>query len=424
MRPASDERPPRVLVGQLGARRHYAVPLALHAHGMLDRLCTDLYAGAGAANAALRATARALPWPALRRWAGRVEPGLPPDRVVAFTGFGLRCRWRSMRARSQSERTRCWLWAGRRFCERIVGLGFGDATAAYVFTSAALEVLEACREQGKVGILDFSTAPRRYELRLLREEAERFPGWTAPLESDDLIDAYADRQGREAALADRIVCGSSYVRSALAAEGLPVGKAVVVPLGLHERFLAAPRAARADGPLRVLFVGGEGLRKGVGDLARAAALLRSGRIVVRVVGDLGLTAAALAELRRDVELAGSVPRSEVRSQYEWADVFVLPSISDTFGLTILEAMGAGLPALVTPHTAGADVIRDGEHGFVVPVRSPEAIAAKLDLLASDRERLRVMSAAARDRAAEFSIAKYAERLADCVKQAHSARNVA
>jgi glycosyltransferase involved in cell wall biosynthesis len=76
-----------------------------------------------------------------------------------------------------------------------------------------------------------------------------------------------------------------------------------------------------------------------------------------------------------------VTRQEVRRHYQWADVFVFPSLCEGSAMVTYEALAAGLPVITTPN-AGS-VVRDGVDGFIVPIRDAEAIAAKLDLLARD-----------------------------------------
>jgi glycosyltransferase involved in cell wall biosynthesis len=99
------------------------------------------------------------------------------------------------------------------------------------------------------------------------------------------------------------------------------------------------------------------------------------------------------------------------------DVFVLPSLFEGFGLVLLEAMAMGLPVITTPNTAGPDLITDGEEGFLVPIRSAEAIAEQLELLRADRARRDSMSDGARRRAAEFTWTDYERSLAACVSSA-------
>jgi len=65
--------------------------------------------------------------------------------------------------------------------------------------------------------------------------------------------------------------------------------------------------------------------------------------------------------------------------------------------------------VITTPNAGS-VVRDGVDGFVVPIRDPEAIARSLDVLARNRELLTWMSENARERAREFTVEKYGERV--------------
>jgi glycosyltransferase involved in cell wall biosynthesis len=97
------------------------------------------------------------------------------------------------------------------------------------------------------------------------------------------------------------------------------------------------------------------------------------------------------------------------------DVLVLPSLFEGFGLVILEAMAQGLPVITTAHTAGPDVISQGVDGFIVPIRSAEAIAARLDQLASTPNLLREMKQAAQDKAKLQRWENYRESLLQMVQ---------
>ena len=74
------------------------------------------------------------------------------------------------------------------------------------------------------------------------------------------------------------------------------------------------------------------------------------------------------------------------------DVLVFPSHTDTFGNVVLEALAAGVPAVVTPDGGPKFVVRDGETGFVVP---DDGFAQAIATLAADRARLKRMGQAAR-----------------------------
>jgi glycosyltransferase involved in cell wall biosynthesis len=93
------------------------------------------------------------------------------------------------------------------------------------------------------------------------------------------------------------------------------------------------------------------------------------------------------------------------------DVLVLPSIVEGRALVQQEALACGLPIIVTANAGGEDLVVEGETGFLVPARSPAAIADKIDWLADHRETLEAsMRPACRAKAAEYTWRRYAETI--------------
>ncbi len=410
---------PRVLVAQLGARRHYLVPATFHAHGMLDRFATDLYLRGGPMQSLANVLAQLIPAAPIRRLAGRQDGDLPDDRVRSFAWLGMQYRLRSRLAVRRSKLTKTWLWAGREFGTQVVSRGFGNANAVYAYSSAALEIFAAARKAGLLCILDHATAPKRFEDALTAKQASRYEGWSsAPPVEDRWVDEYADRQNREAELADVIICGSNFVKHAVEAESGHGAKCAIVPLGLRSmpQNVCSKQASHGR-PMRILFVGDEAIRKGIGDLCTAVESFGPNRCEVRVAGNIDLSPLGRQQAGRSVSLLGPVPRAEMRLQYEWADVCLLPSVSDTFGLVILEAMSLGVPVITTPNTGGADVVTDGRNGYIVPVMSPESIVARLETLDANRNLLLAFSRDCIDRSQDFGIERYGERLVSVVHNA-------
>jgi glycosyltransferase involved in cell wall biosynthesis len=163
-----------------------------------------------------------------------------------------------------------------------------------------------------------------------------------------------------------------------------------------------------------LVAGAVGLRKGAPYVLRAAQLTK-GIARFRWVGPVGLLENAAAEMRKYVDLVGAVPRPKMAEHYIGADVFLLPSICEGSATVCYEALAAGLPVITTPN-AGS-VVRDGIDGFIVPIRDPEAIAEKLELLARDRELLAWMSSNGLAPSREFTLERYGERLLAAVRGA-------
>jgi len=297
------------------------------------------------------------------------------------------------------------LWVGREFCRRVIRRGLGTAHGVYTFNSAGLELLRSARAEGLFTVMEQTSAPAAIEDGLLAmEEAEHF-GWDPPRILDHKRLEFSERERMEWDLADLIVCGSEFVRNSIDMQKGPTNRCCVVPYGVDSSFAGQTRAL-ASRPLRVLTVGAISLTKGSPYVLAAARRLKN-VVQFRMVGKLPL-AKARGQLAEYVDLTGPVPRASIHQHYKWADVFLLPSICEGSATVCYEALAAGLPVVTTPNSGS--VVRDGLDGFIVPVRNADAIVERLEWLASAPGLLEDMSVNALQRAAEFTVEKYGERL--------------
>jgi glycosyltransferase involved in cell wall biosynthesis len=103
-----------------------------------------------------------------------------------------------------------------------------------------------------------------------------------------------------------------------------------------------------------------------------------------------------------VRFPGRVPHADVPGLIRGMDVFVMPSVrdSESFGVAAVEAQACGVPVIVSDVGGLPEVVRDGVSGFVVPVRDPAAIAARMQELAADPALRARMGAAGRAHAVQ------------------------
>lgn len=195
-------------------------------------------------------------------------------------------------------------------------------------------------------------------------------------------------------------------RDALVAEhGLDPADVEVIHPGLDVAWWAQPRDPRPAGdPLRILFVGNDVARKGLGVLRSAAGRLDGATIDV-VTGD-DVPAGEEVRVHR-----GVMPRSEeLRRLYNEADVFVLPTYADAVPNVVLEAMAAGLPVVATDVGAVREMV--GDTGVVVPRGDVDALAAALAALHRDPARRAALGEAAQQRVRRrYEASTQAERMA-------------
>ena len=381
----------KVTVAMLGARMHYAVPRLLHEAGLLDRFFTDSYIGNKPwLEAGLRAIPAGVRPSAVQRWLGRKDDVLPAEKVTSFERMGIWYAHSRWRARNAATMSKVHVEAAQRFSANILKVGLGKAQIVWGFNGAALELFQAAKTDGRRCVVEQTLLPRALEQRLLWEEQQRWPGWEKI--TTDRLEKYA-LDGREEAewqLTNAIVAGSEFVRDGLVAMGVAAEKVYVIPYGVNpERFgeiePLSSKTWHQDRPLRVLFAGEVGLRKGVPDLLEAVRHLAPQQIELRLAGGLSLHNDKLVGFGQNVHFLGHVPRTEMRDLFRWADVFVLPSIAEGSATVIYEAIMAGCPVIATPN-AGS-IIQDGVDGFIVPIRSPEHIAVALQRYLDEPELL-------------------------------------
>ncbi len=174
---------------------------------------------------------------------------------------------------------------------------------------------------------------------------------------------------------------------------------MIVPLAYEPPLAAAsfertyPERFSHDRPLRVLFLGQVTLRKGALAMLDAARELRNEPVEFTVAGPNALDRSSRATDDGRIRWLGPVPRGRTATIYQQADVFLLPTLSDGFGLAQLEAQAWRLP-LVTTANCGA-VVRDGVNGIRLREGTGEEIATVLRRLVAEPAALREMSLAAR-----------------------------
>lgn len=139
----------------------------------------------------------------------------------------------------------------------------------------------------------------------------------------------------------------------------------------------------------VLAVGQFIYRKGFDVLIKAAKNLSGGVKVCFVGGEPTEEYLSLAESRgvNNIEFMGFTEKEKLKNYYRAADVFVLPTRKDVWGLVVNEAMANALPVITTDMcVAGLELIRDGENGYIVPVGDKAALSCKINELLRDDEK--------------------------------------
>jgi glycosyltransferase involved in cell wall biosynthesis len=211
---------------------------------------------------------------------------------------------------------------------------------------------------------------------------------------------------------DCFICASEAIRRMLVGDGVPAARTVTVHEGIDvERVARAPRARLHEElflPHQAPIVGNVAAlvpHKGQRHLIAAAALVvrkvPDARFVIAGEGELRPTLERLIKehrLEKHVLLAGFRP--DVLALHQAFDVFVMSSVTEGLGTSLLDAMAAARPIVATATGGIPEVVVDGETGILVPPRDDAAMAEAIVRLLKDGDLRRRMGSAGLARARE------------------------
>lgn len=299
----------------------------------------------------------------------------------------------------------------RRIARYLASARGRNVTTVYGYDHGAVESFRVAIRNGQRRIYDLPIGHWEAHEAIVLEERDRWPAWAELTPVLQIDRAEFSRKNEEIELADVIVAPSRFVERTLRQRFSSLPSLEVVPFGAPqaEPLTAAEIDQSASGVLRALYVGALDLRKGVPYLFEA--LRRSGAEVSQtIVGRARAPCAALESALARGRWFPSVPRSDVLRLMRESDVFVFPTLFEGMALVVLEAMSQGCVVITTENSGAEDLITNGETGFIVPVRSADAIAEILARLHADRNLLRQLRRQVQARAAEQTWQRYRSEL--------------
>ena len=108
------------------------------------------------------------------------------------------------------------------------------------------------------------------------------------------------------------------------------------------------------------------------------------------------------QLNSRVTFTGQYAHDQAPEIYMGADAFVMPSLNEGMSNNLLEALASGLPVIVTPTGGAEELVSNGDNGFIVPMKNPEAIAQRLGELIENQGMARTMGRKSRAIAEKMS----------------------
>lgn len=289
----------------------------------------------------------------------------------------------------------------------------GNFRTLYAYEDGALHSFRVAQKLGVRRVYEITIGHYATAQKILREEAEISPQFAATIEGLQDSESKLRRKDEELALAEQVIACSDFVKSTLISAGCPASKIRVVQYGSPD--YTSPPALNAvpeAKPLRLLFVGRVGQRKGFGYLMQALEKIPIKEVELTVVGEMVSDPQVWSSYRERFVYHRSMPHAELMWLMRQSDLLVLPTLFEGQALVILEAMKMGVPVLTTPNSGATNLITDGLNGLLVPIRSAVALEEKIIWAGQNRVELKEMGRKAHGTAEQCTWAAYATAIAE------------
>ncbi len=264
-----------------------------------------------------------------------------------------------------------------------------EADVLIAIAASGLEAGRVIRQDGRLWVCDRPCTHILTQNELLVEEHKIWGQTDSPIDPKII-----DRELQEYEECDYVFVPSEFSKQTFLERGASPDKIVKVPYGVSlEEFYPLPK--EPTDKLRVLFVGAVTLRKGFLYLLQAVNQIKGDNVELIAIGSMGPSMRKLVKKVGDsrATFLGPQKRAAIQFWMSQADVLVLPSVEDGFGLVLAEAMACGCPVITTTNSAAFDIVDQGVQGIVVPPRDVTALKDAIESIVCDPDRRQEMSEA-------------------------------
>lgn len=286
----------------------------------------------------------------------------------------------------------------------------------HCYEHSSLETIKKAKELGIFVVYEQPSQHHSYLTPLLKEQFLQYPELGS--ENDSLLtnekSAYRNkRRDEELKLADLIICNSTFTKNTLINAGIDEHKIQVIPLGFPE---IKDRELKNNNKIRFIYAGTSNVRKGIHQLLEVwkDTFNNNNDVELYIVGRYDLPTIYREKCPLNVVFIDSIPRDELLNNFCDADVLVLPTLADGFGMVITEAMSRGLCMMCTYNSAGPDLIEHGKNGLLFEANNKEALRELLIQYSKKSSVLKEMGAKAKEQAKSYSWEAYRKKLPEII----------
>ncbi|MBQ6886177.1 MAG: glycosyltransferase family 4 protein [Lachnospiraceae bacterium] len=408
----------RVLVAHPGKQHSLRLAEALERKGMLCQYVTTMYDKEGTLT---RTIIKLLKGKDKKKAQGRKSNAILDEKVKVFCELtGLMGRFLARIFPSVKVYNKWNDYMNRKFGRKVAKYAIRRHVDAVIsYDNDSDEVFRILKEKAPEikRILDVSIANRLYlkevyekDIRLYGEEGlkrEQFNLWEK---------ATINRLKKELENSQYFLVASDVVKNSLVFSGILENAIYKVPYGADIKQFTFKEREEVQSPVRLIFVGNVGYRKGCHHLLKVVSGMGEKQAVLKIAGGYDKELYEKYKSVSNIEFLNFVTRDKLLETYQEADVFVLASLGEGMAMVGIEALACGLPVICTDMTGINDIIQNEKNGFVIPAGDEKALHEKIEWFSAHPDRIRGMSIAARKTAEVFTWENYYENVTVAVKK--------
>ena len=273
-----------------------------------------------------------------------------------------------------------------KFYEQFVCSHLGDAHFFWGWSGHHLKAFQRAKKLEKKIILERGSSHPMWRFEQMKSEHQR-----SDTGKYDYSKKLLEKELAEIELADYVSIPSQFVKDTFLQYGVSQKKLLVNPYGAdvsYWRKASESRSCISARPLTFVWAGAVMQRKGVYYLLEAWKKAKLNHAKLLFVGGVSHDAKQyLDDLPEGVEICGYKTHAELLEIYKNADVGILPSLEEGMARSLLEAMSAALPLIITYETGMTQFINHQEHGWIVESKSIDDIVLALKEADANREGL-------------------------------------
>ncbi|MGI4805027.1 MAG: glycosyltransferase family 4 protein [Janthinobacterium lividum] len=276
--------------------------------------------------------------------------------------------------------------------------------------------LATLQQAKKSGITSFHEQPSQHFSffeTVAKAQLQLYPQLRS-LETHLLIDQKSERRNQrraqELGTCDYIICNSTFTKNTLITAQISSEKIITIPLGFPDAIKNIDK--RSISKTIFIYAGNQSLRKGTHLLYQAwiNCNFSFDDAELWMIGRNQLPMQTRNGLGNNVKFIPNLPHPELILLMANADVLVLPTLCDGFGMVITEAMAQGLPVITTQNSGGPDIITAEKDGFLLDAGNVEQLTAKLKWCVAHQNQLKNMGINALEKAKSYPWANFRKQL--------------